>query len=65
MRLAPRAGSGKGLRVPGDFIGQEFQSDETMQLQILGLIDDTHSPAAEFFDDAVMGDSLADHGLRC
>jgi hypothetical protein len=29
--------AGKSLRVPGDFIGQEFQGDEAVQLDIFGL----------------------------
>jgi hypothetical protein len=56
--------AGMSLRVLGDFIGQEFQGDEAMQLHVLGFIDDTHPPAAEFFDDPVVGDGLVDHQWR-
>jgi hypothetical protein len=52
--------SGQSLRVFGDFIGQEFQGDETMQLHVLGLVDDTHATAAELLDDAIVRDVLAD-----
>jgi hypothetical protein len=34
------------------------------QLEILGLIDDAHTTASEFAQDAVMGDSLTDHEWR-
>jgi hypothetical protein len=37
LRLALEAG--KSLRVLGDFIGQEFQGGETMQLHVLPTID--------------------------
>src|SRR5271167_2661183 len=48
--------SGQSLRILGYFIGQEFQGDETMQLHVLGLVDDTHATAAELLDDAVVRD---------
>ena len=31
-----------------------------MQGYVLGLIDHSHAPAADLFDDAVVGDDLAD-----
>ena len=63
-RLCFALETGKSLRVLGYFIGQEFQGDEAMQLHILGFVDDTHPAAAEFFDDAVVGDGLVDHQWR-
>src|SRR5580693_1208218 len=39
--------SGQSLLILGYFIGQEFQGDETMQLHVLGLVDDTHATAAQ------------------
>jgi len=33
-----------------------------MKLHILGFVDDSHSATAEFFDDAVVRDSLVDQG---
>ncbi len=39
---------------------QEFQRDETAQVHALGLIYDTHSSSAELFENAVVGDGLAD-----
>src|SRR5262245_30256206 len=55
------------LRVFGEVHGRkEFQSNETAKLGVLCLIDHPHPAAAEFLDDAVMRDGLADErlGLR-
>src|SRR5579864_9835183 len=52
----------ESLCVGGDVLGKELEGNEASQLDVLGLIDDTHASAAEFLDDAVMGDGLADHG---
>ena len=52
--------AGERLRVFGDGVGEEFQSDETIEAGVFGFVDDAHAAAAEFFEDAVMGDSLAD-----
>jgi len=35
-----------------------------MQLHVLGFVDDTNPSAAEFFDDLVVGDGLADHSRK-
>src|SRR5713226_8553860 len=35
-----------------------------MQLYVLGLVDHTHTAAAEFLDDAVVRNGLADHWTR-
>jgi hypothetical protein len=43
----------------GHLIGEEFQSDKTIQAGILSLVDHTHTPATEFLDDAIVGDGLA------
>ena len=50
---------------------QEFESDETIEPGVFGLVNDTHAAAAQLFNNAVVGDSLADHswgsflGLFC
>ena len=43
---------------------QEFQSYEAAELDILSLVDDTHTTTAQLFNDAVMRDGLADHGIE-
>ena len=52
---------GQSLGVPGNVIGQELQGHKAVQLDVLRLIDDAHSAAAEFLDDPVVRDVLADH----
>src|SRR6202049_4716408 len=51
----------QNLRVLGNVVRQKFQGDETTEHRILGLVDDTHAPAAQLLDDAVVRDGLADH----
>ena len=43
------------------FDEQELQRDGSVEAGVLGRVDDTHAPAAELPDDAVVGDGLADH----
>ena len=52
------------LRIFGHFVGKKFQRDEAVQLGVLGFVDDAHTAAAQFFDDAVVRDDLPDHGER-
>jgi hypothetical protein len=52
------------LRIVCQLVGQELQSDETAKLDILGLIDNAHSPTTEFPDDVVVRDGLPDHGAN-
>jgi hypothetical protein len=49
------------LVVFGQFLRQELQGDHASQLDVLGLIHDTHAAATELLQDAVVGDGLADH----
>ncbi len=44
----------------GNLLRQELESDETMQPRVLSLIDNTHPTAAQFLDDAIVRDGLAD-----
>ena len=53
----------QGLRVLRDFVGQELQRDEAAERGVFGLVDHAHAAAAQFFDDAVVRDGLADHEL--
>src|SRR6266849_6563962 len=51
-------------RVSSYVIRKELQCDESIEFEILGLVDDTHPAATEFFHDVVMRDSFADHRAR-
>ena len=53
--------AGEGLRIFGDFVGEEFQGDEAAELYVLGFVDNAHASAAEFLDDAVVRDGLSEH----
>ena len=48
----------------GNLIRQEFQGDETSEFDILGLVDQTHAASAQFLEDAVVRNGLADHGRK-
>ena len=41
--------------------GRNFSATKRPRRGVLGLINDAHSAAADFLDDAVMRDGLADH----
>src|ERR1035438_6695641 len=49
-----------GLR--SDVFGKEFEGDEPSQVDVFGLVHDTHAATAQLLDDAVVRDGLADHG---
>ena len=51
----------QGVTVFGQLCRQEVEGDETPQLAVLGLIDHTHTSAAELLEYAVMGNGLANH----
>jgi len=55
--------AGKSLRVAGNFFRQEFEGNEAMQPCVFGLVNHAHAATAEFFDDPIMGNSLANHGV--
>ncbi len=50
----------QSLRIRRHIVGQEFQGDKAAQVNILRLIDDAHTAAAELFNDAVVRYDLAD-----
>ncbi len=50
------------LGVPGGILGKELQRDEAIEFDVLGLVDDTHTTATEFFQDAVMREGPAKDG---
>src|SRR4029077_12220542 len=43
----------QGLRIAGDFGGEEFQGHETVEFDVFGFIDDTHPATAELFEDSI------------
>ena len=51
----------QSLSIFGDFIGQELQGDETMQPGVFSFVDHAHAASTQLFNDAVMGDGLANH----
>ena len=53
------------LRVVGYVLGQKLQRNEAAKLSVLGLVDDAHSAAPEFLDDAVVRDDLTDELGGC
>ncbi len=60
-RLAAK--SLQSLRIARQLVRQKLQRDKSPELGVLGLINNTHSAAAEFFDDAVMGNCAANEWL--
>jgi hypothetical protein len=69
VRVIQRGGSfgfalkaAQRLRIFRYLHGQEFEGNKPAELDILGLVDDTHAATAEFSNDAVMGNGLADEG---
>ena len=51
------------LRVSRYFIREKLECHETVQSGVLGLVDHTHTATAEFLDDEVVRDGLANHGV--
>ena len=49
------------LRIAGEIRWQEFESYGTLELDILSLVYHPHTAFAQFFEDAVVRDGLADH----
>ncbi len=58
--------SREGLRVFRQVIRKEFQSDEAAEFGILSFVHHAHPAATKLFDDAVVGNDLAQEcvGLR-
>ena len=49
------------LRVGRELRRQELQRDSSSEADVFGLIDHSHSPAAQKLEDAVVRDRLTDH----
>ena len=45
-------------------ICEKFESDGSFEIDVLSLIDDTHTTLAELLDELVVADALADHHDR-
>ena len=52
------------LRVSATSSGRNLRATKRPSSCVLGLVDDTHPATAEFLDDTVVRDGLADHGWR-
>jgi hypothetical protein len=50
------------LAIAAQLFWQEFERDRTAQLGVFGLLDCTHAPDANLFDDRKMRNRLADLG---
>jgi len=46
------------LRIARYVVRKELERDESPKLQVFGLVHDAHPAAAEFLNDAVVGDGL-------
>ena len=44
-------------------VGEELQCDVAVQPCIFGLVNHTHPTTTEFFEDAIVGNGLADEGV--
>src|ERR1700757_751718 len=51
----------QGLRIAREIFWKKLQGDEAIEASVLGFEDDTHPATAEFLNDAVVRDGLADH----
>jgi hypothetical protein len=47
-----------------EIFGEKFEGDEATEASVFGFVNNAHATAAEFFDDAVMREGLADQGRR-
>ncbi len=54
----------EGLSVLCQIIGKKFEGGEAAELGVFRFVDNTHPTTAEFLDDAVMRNNLAEEGVR-
>ncbi len=52
------------LCISGHFVRQKLERDETVQPRVFGFVDHAHAAAAQFFENPVVRNGLADHGYR-
>ena len=66
--IQSRGGAGFALKtlerlsVGSESVGEEFERDAAAEAGVLGFVDDAHAATAEFAEDAIVRDGLADHG---
>jgi hypothetical protein len=58
LRFALEASQGLGIF--GDFIRQEFESNEAVQAGVLGFVDYTHTSTTELFQNTVVREGLTE-----
>ena len=58
LRLALE--TGQCLGIAGNVLRQKLERNKAMKASVLSLVDDTHTAAAELFENAVVGKGLAD-----
>src|SRR3990172_4707581 len=51
-------------RTDGDVFRKELESNEAVQLCVLGFVDDTHSPLTKLFENLVVRNCFSDHRIR-
>ena len=49
------------MRVPSYVVRQELEGNKAMESDVLSLVNHSHDATTELFDDALVGDGLADH----
>jgi hypothetical protein len=59
LRLALKAAEGLGIF--GDFVGQKLERHKAMQAGVFGFVNHTHTAPAQFLDDAIVRNGLANH----
>ncbi len=53
----------ESLRILRNVFGEEFERDKATEGGVFGLVNNAHPAAAQFFDDAIVRDGLADHAV--
>ena len=53
--------SAQSLRIFGDIVREEFESNEAPEFYVLGLIDHTHPAATQLLNDSVGRNDLTNH----
>jgi len=62
-RLSLALEAGQSLRVPSYLWRQKLERHKTVKTGVLCFVNHTHATAAEFLNDAVVGDRLANHRI--